>query len=59
LNRFILPDYPHSTRFLSSEEKAVATRRMQGPGGSKDAEKSGLMIGLKLALTDYKVWLLR
>ncbi|KAF2669522.1 MFS transporter [Microthyrium microscopicum] len=55
---FILPDYPHSTRFLTPDERAIAMRRVQDQSGVKDSTKGSLMTGLKMALTDYKVWLL-
>ncbi|KUL89782.1 hypothetical protein ZTR_00524 [Talaromyces verruculosus] len=55
---FILPDYPHTTRFLSGEEKAIATRRLETSSGSNDTERGPLLSGVKMALVDYKVWLL-
>ncbi len=54
---FILPNYPNTTKFLDMEERAIATRRMQ-PSGSMDTKKGGLLNGLRMATTDYKVWLL-
>jgi len=47
--RFILPDYPHTTKFLSAEERSIAIRRVQNAGGVKDEEKAELLDGLKLA----------
>ena len=55
---FILPDFPHTTKFLSGEEKAMATRRLETPSGQSDAERGPLFRGTKMALLDYKVWLL-
>lgn len=56
---FILPDFPHTTRFLTEQERAIATRRLQISGsGSRDTEKGSVLHGLRLAVGDYKVWLL-
>jgi sugar phosphate permease len=55
---FLLPDFPHTTRFLSGQEKALATRRLQSDSGTSDTERGPLLSGVKMAFTDYKVWLL-
>ena len=55
---FILPDFPHTTKWLSEEEKALATGRLREGSGSHDEERGSLLSGLRMALTDYKVWLL-
>lgn len=56
---FILPDFPSTTTWLSDQERAVAVDRISMASGSADGEgKSSLMLGLRLALSDYKVWLL-
>jgi len=55
---FVLPDFPHTTKFLSGEEKAMATRRLETSSGHSDAERGPLLSGTKMALLDYKVWLL-
>ncbi|KAG1746412.1 major facilitator superfamily domain-containing protein [Suillus lakei] len=55
---FILPDFPHNTRWLTPEERALAISRlaednygrMDGPG------KRTTMQGLWDALSDWKVW---
>jgi MFS family permease len=55
---FILPDYPHTTRWLSPEEQALAVARIQAHSGMQDRKRGRLTYGLKLAVMDYKVWLL-
>lgn len=56
--RFILPDFPHTTRWLNQEERAIATKRLQHASGSRDTERGPLLGGIKMAVLDYKVWLL-
>lgn len=56
---FFLPDFPHTWKRLSEEEKFVANRRMATDGSEADLdEKGGMsqMRGLKLAFTDPKVF---
>jgi nitrate/nitrite transporter NarK len=53
-----LPDYPHNTKFLTVEERTIAVTRVQDKSGAKDMARGSLLKGLRLALTDYKVWLL-
>lgn len=55
---FVLPDFPHTTKWLSEEEKAMAVYRVKVHGGSRDEERGSLFSGLKMAILDYKVWLL-
>ncbi|KIW16294.1 hypothetical protein PV08_06345 [Exophiala spinifera] len=55
---FILPDFPHNTKFLSPQERAIAVRRLQEMNGSRDTERGSLLHGARLAVCDYKVWLL-
>ncbi|OCF45725.1 nicotinamide mononucleotide permease [Kwoniella heveanensis CBS 569] len=55
---FILPDYPATTRWLSTREKAVAVYRMERDGGSRDEDDQGLFHSLKLAASDYRLYLL-
>jgi MFS family permease len=55
---FVLPDFPHTTKFLSGEEKAIAIRRLETNSGNSDTERGPLLSGVKMALLDYKVWLL-
>ncbi|KAF2139294.1 uncharacterized protein K452DRAFT_74939 [Aplosporella prunicola CBS 121167] len=54
----ILPDYPHSTKSLSPLERAIAVRRIQVMASISDEKKGSVLYGLRLAITDYKVWLL-
>lgn len=54
----ILPDFPHNTRFLSPQERAIAVHRLQEMNGSRDTEKGSILLGLRLAVSDYKVWML-
>jgi MFS family permease len=54
---FILPDYPHTTSFLTTEERLIAVNRLKETG-MKDHSRTNLLTGLRLAITDYKVWLL-
>ncbi|ORY56170.1 MFS transporter, partial [Pseudomassariella vexata] len=58
LSLVILPDFPHTTKFLSNEERAIATRRLQDDSGSNDTERGSMMSGMKMAFLDYKVWIL-
>lgn len=55
---FIIPDFPHTTRWLSAEERAMATKRLQHASGSHDTERGSVFSGIKMAVLDYKVWLL-
>ncbi|RDW56863.1 hypothetical protein BP5796_12930 [Coleophoma crateriformis] len=58
ISLFVLPDFPHTTKFLSDVEKALATRRLETESGNKDTERGPLLSGVKMAFIDYKVWLL-
>ncbi|KAI0127691.1 major facilitator superfamily domain-containing protein [Xylariales sp. AK1849] len=55
---FILPDFPSTTKWLSEQERAIAVHRLQKHSGSNDEERGPILRGLKMALTDYKIWLL-
>jgi MFS family permease len=55
---FILPDYPHTTRWLTPAERELAVQRVQRHSGIQDKTRTKLLHGLKLAVADYKVWLL-
>ncbi|TVY55192.1 putative transporter [Lachnellula cervina] len=44
-----------STRWLSQEERAIATKRLQYTSGSHDTERGSLFSGVKMAVMDYKV----
>ncbi|KAL1638426.1 hypothetical protein SLS56_000235 [Neofusicoccum ribis] len=58
VSMFLLPDYPHTTKSLSPLERAIAIRRLQDTTSQADEEKGSMLHGLRLAVTDYKVWLL-
>ena len=58
MSLFFLPDFPHTTKFLSGEEKAIATRRLEHHSGNNDGVRGPLISGAKMACVDYKVWLL-
>ncbi|ETS83455.1 hypothetical protein PFICI_05331 [Pestalotiopsis fici W106-1] len=55
---FLLPDFPGTTRWLSEQEKAIAKDRLHRHSGSQDEERGPVLRGVRLALADYKVWLL-
>lgn len=56
---FILPDYPHTTPWLSTREKALAITRLQKSSSINDKfHHSDLLSGLRGAASDPKVWLL-
>jgi hypothetical protein len=57
-HRFILPDFPKTTRWLSEEERAIASFRLREHSGTQDEERGPLLKGLWMAITDYKVWIL-
>jgi hypothetical protein len=54
----ILPDFPATTPWLSNEEKAVTIYRLRTHSGSVDEKRGSVLHGLRMALLDYKVWLL-
>jgi hypothetical protein len=58
LIRFILPDYPNTTKSFTPEERAIAVRRMRHPDGHLDEERGSVFAGLRMAVSDYKTWLL-
>ena len=56
---FALPDFPESTKWLSSEERELALQRMEedvGVGDQSGEEGTGAAAGLTMAFTDWKVW---
>jgi hypothetical protein len=55
----ILPDFPHNTRWLSAEERALAERRMSRDAGESDRGYD-MTAGqaVKAVFTDIKVWIL-
>jgi MFS family permease len=58
LSIFVLPDYPHSTRWLSEEERAFASWRLIADINEADERHSRtIWDGAKLALKDYRLYL--
>jgi hypothetical protein len=57
---FILPDYPQTTKWLSEKEMFIAERRLVDDVGAADEDDGNQRAfhGLKLTLSDPKVWLL-
>ena len=54
---FILPDFPHNTRGLTSQERALAMRRMEEDVGVEDGDETKTSTsGFWLVVTDLKVW---
>ncbi|KAL2838530.1 major facilitator superfamily domain-containing protein [Aspergillus pseudoustus] len=56
-----LPDFPHTWRLLSPEEKNVAIRRLALEATESDiddAKGKSQLHGLQLAVTDIKTWIL-
>jgi MFS family permease len=60
LAAFILPDLPHNSRGFTAEELQVAQLRMIEDVGEADADSSeqGIFEGLKLALSDVRIYLM-
>lgn len=54
---FILPDYPHNTRWLTPAQLRLAQVRLAEDAGEADEDAAGesAFVGLKLALKDPKV----
>jgi hypothetical protein len=57
---FIIPDFPHNTKWLTEQESRLAQRRMAEDSADL-ADASGLKTGgvtegLRLAVFDWKVW---
>ncbi|KAL6310523.1 MFS general substrate transporter [Sparassis latifolia] len=54
---FILPDYPHNTRWLTASQLRLARVRLAEDVGEadEDSAQESAMVGLKLALKDPKV----
>lgn len=55
---FVLPDFPETTSWLTTEEKALAIRRIEEDVGfhGKDNTVAVQIEGLRLAFGDGKVW---
>ena len=55
---FVLPDYPHTTRWLSEEDRAFAAWRLKADINEDDKRHARSTVdGLKLALKDYRLYL--
>ncbi|ETN38208.1 uncharacterized protein HMPREF1541_06239 [Cyphellophora europaea CBS 101466] len=57
----ILPDFPINTKWLSDQERALATYRLFVDVGEEDwvsSEEESLFVGLKQCLGDYKTYVL-
>lgn len=57
-HRFVLPDFPSTTKWLTPEERSLAAFRLREGSGAQDEERGSLVKGVWMAVTDYKVWLL-
>ena len=53
-----LPNYPHNTRWLKGEEKIIAQWRLVEDAGETDNSKLSIWMGFKIAMADWKVWVL-
>ncbi|KAG1854199.1 major facilitator superfamily domain-containing protein [Suillus subalutaceus] len=54
---FILPNFPHNTKWLTPEERSLAIARLADDGyGRMDHDKRTTMQGLRNAVSDWKVW---
>ncbi|KAF2655464.1 retrograde regulation protein 2 [Lophiostoma macrostomum CBS 122681] len=57
---YLLPNYPSNTMWLSEEERALAVWRLDREldGQTDEAQKSTVIDGFKMAVSDLKVYLL-
>jgi MFS family permease len=56
---FVLPDFPHSTKWLTQDERICAMYRLAADVGREervDSEGVSVWQGLRLAAKDYRVW---
>ncbi|KAH7029794.1 major facilitator superfamily domain-containing protein [Microdochium trichocladiopsis] len=56
----ILPDFPHNTKWLSEQERALAMWRQTSDIGEEDhdsSESSGMFDAFFLCIRDYRTWL--
>ncbi|CAK7201568.1 hypothetical protein SEUCBS139899_004274 [Sporothrix eucalyptigena] len=53
---FVIPDWPTTTKWLTEEEKALGVVRLIEDAGQEE-EDIGMQQGLKIAASDYRVWL--
>ncbi|OXV11883.1 hypothetical protein Egran_00360 [Elaphomyces granulatus] len=54
---FILPDYPSTTRWLSSTERAVAEWRLVNDVGQLDEDDGKWKYGFKMAFKDWRLYI--
>ncbi|GAA5998021.1 uncharacterized protein JCM10292_002267 [Rhodotorula paludigena] len=54
----MLPDFPHNSRGFSKRELEVAQLRMTEDVGAKDETKVSNWKALRMALLDYKLWVM-
>jgi type II secretory pathway pseudopilin PulG len=54
---FIIPDWPATTKWLSEDEKALAVTRLIEDAGEEEEGEIRQLQALKMAATDYRVWL--
>ncbi|KAF8552349.1 MFS general substrate transporter [Imleria badia] len=56
--RWLLPDFPHNTRWMSPAERRLVQVRLAEDVGEADQDSANVTIfdGLKLAIRDVKVW---
>ncbi|KAG1878784.1 major facilitator superfamily domain-containing protein [Suillus subluteus] len=52
---FILPDFPHNTKWLTLEERALAISRLAADGTDELGKRTTIQ-GLRDAVCDWKVW---
>ncbi|KAK5306854.1 hypothetical protein LTR99_002546 [Exophiala xenobiotica] len=58
---YLLPNYPHNTRWLKGEERTIAIWRLIDDVGEADDAQSnnvGVWQGFLMAVKDYKTWFL-
>jgi len=54
----VLPDYPHTTRWLSEEERQFASWRLIRDINEEDERHAkSLLTGLRLCLKDYRLYI--
>ena len=54
----VLPDYPHTTRWLTEEERAFAAWRLLSDINEVDERHSkSIWAGVKLAVKDYRLYI--
>ena len=53
---FLLPDWPHNTRFLTQQQRDMAQYRILLSNGGKEERDGGLWKGVKEAVKDLFTW---